>query len=670
MLNFLSLFLGPVFAKEMVEMARRKRYFFNRVLYGLVLFFALWIVWENHHFQIQSGKVTLRVMANLAATMFQAVSIVQYGAVFLFVPLFLCGVIAGEREERTLDLLFTTQLRDREIILGKLASRTVALVTLILCALPVMSIIMLFGGVDPDSLLRTQSATLLAMLFAGAHAIYFSAITKSPMGALVRTYWWMAVYLLGIPAITGMILSGTRSSPPAEMFCLAALFMMNPIGPFAAALEVFTYNQMASYAGQWFYPLAFIIPVCLSLTLLWRAVVRLRLPPSPFALFLKRLSLVRAVRGGFARVTGAIAVPFRALQTPARWIRNPFWLRARQARVYDREGYIGRIQWLSWFAAAVFLGLILAFHHRELSRDDTCIPFLVIAWLIVIMLMVILAGTSLVGERRRGFLDLVLMSPLSPREIIDGTLLAVWQHVRRSYSLVLVLALLFALTEAATPGALLCSLLTATLFCALTGLYGVLFSLPAKTIPGALVPTFVFPVLMNLGVVFLMPTFREASGPALWIMSALAFIGASLWVRRRVSVASVSAFLIAMHLAVTSVAVCWTWRNNNQWEYPIAAAHAGHLAFAPLGSRGLGKWFYGIDNEALMLVCYWIAVIVNFAWARGWAIRNFERLVERTDVVLNGHQPLADQVSRQKHRRPRPVPIELASARQTPEQLD
>ena len=37
-----------------------------------------------------------------------------------------------------------------------------------------------------------QAATLLAILFAGAHAIYFSAITRSPTGALVRTYWCAA----------------------------------------------------------------------------------------------------------------------------------------------------------------------------------------------------------------------------------------------------------------------------------------------------------------------------------------------------------------------------------------------------------------------------------------------------------------------------------------------
>ena len=45
MLRFLSALLGPIFAKEMVEMSRRKRYYFNRVLYGLVLHpaFYLWL---------------------------------------------------------------------------------------------------------------------------------------------------------------------------------------------------------------------------------------------------------------------------------------------------------------------------------------------------------------------------------------------------------------------------------------------------------------------------------------------------------------------------------------------------------------------------------------------------------------------------------------------------
>src|SRR6266581_4761461 len=109
--SLLSSLLGPMFAKEMIEIARRKRYFINRVLYGLVLFFTVFVVWDDFRGRFAGqGTASIRVMAEMAEALFHAISGVQYGAVFLFVPLFLCGVIASEREERTLELLFTTRL--------------------------------------------------------------------------------------------------------------------------------------------------------------------------------------------------------------------------------------------------------------------------------------------------------------------------------------------------------------------------------------------------------------------------------------------------------------------------------------------------------------------------------------------------------------------------------
>src|SRR5690606_12011793 len=110
--------------------------------------------------------------------------------IFLFVPVFLCGCIASEREARTLDLLFTTSLSDREIVLGKLASRLVLGLQLLFCVLPVISIMQLFGGVDLKMALRAYAAMLFACIFAGANAIYFSSKSKSPLGAMVRAYWW------------------------------------------------------------------------------------------------------------------------------------------------------------------------------------------------------------------------------------------------------------------------------------------------------------------------------------------------------------------------------------------------------------------------------------------------------------------------------------------------
>src|SRR5205807_1273885 len=144
----------------------------------------------------------------------------------------------------------------------------------------------------------------------------------------------------------------------------------------------------------------------------------------------------------------------------------------RRVRVYDREGYIGRVQWLAWLAAFVFLVLTLAFHARELKHAGASIPFLAIGWIVVLIMTVILAGSSLVGDRRRGFLDLVLMSPLTPREMIDGTLLTVWQHMRRLFWLIVVLSVFFGISGASTLSGLAASLFTATLFCALVALYG------------------------------------------------------------------------------------------------------------------------------------------------------------------------------------------------------
>src|SRR5688572_22763371 len=93
--------LGPIFTKEAVEMSRRPRYYISRAFYGIVILIALFAALDNAAYRPR----TINTMANIGQSLFAATSAVQYLAVFLFVPLFLAGVIAGEREEKTLDLV-------------------------------------------------------------------------------------------------------------------------------------------------------------------------------------------------------------------------------------------------------------------------------------------------------------------------------------------------------------------------------------------------------------------------------------------------------------------------------------------------------------------------------------------------------------------------------------
>ncbi len=661
MLRILSLFLGPIFAKEMVEMARRKRYYLNRVLYGLVLLFTLLIVYENFSWQWTAGKPSIRLMALIAEALFHGISIVQFGAAFLLVPLFLCGVIASEREERTLELLFTTNLSDRQIVLGKLGSRLAALVFLILCGLPVISLVMFFGGIDPDALWRIMSATMLAIFYAGAHSIYFSTITKSPMGAVVRTYWYMALWLLALPVAVFLPVAVWRLTT-AAMWVACSLPFVNPIGCFVVAIQSDAYQQMAGLIAarghptlsEWFFPLTFVMPLAWSCLLVWRAIVRLRLAPTTLSLWISKLHLPGgALRQQAARWTAAR----RRAGAERIWfllpVFNPLWLRARLARVYDREGTVGRIQWAAWAVAAFFVGLLAFTEPRAVRESEAARFFLMPTWIAVAALFAIVSGSSLVGDRRRGFLDLILLTPMTAREVVDGTLLSIWQHVQRVYWLPWALGLFFCLTGSTNLTALFYSMLTATLFCAVLLLHGIACSLTAQSAAGALVPTFSFPVIMIAGLPFLTVIFPHGSGPAVWVLTAIVLVVAWVWARRGATPAAVGCAFFAVHLALTAIAMGWTVTIQHHDEYPLAAMNAGYLTVMALITQLDRPWLYPwYEHRMSMLLCYWAALTVNFLWARWWLIRNFDRLVERP---LSAGKPRTRPTSRAQAVAVRPV---------------
>src|SRR2546422_10204159 len=102
-------FLGPIFAKKIIEIARRWRYYLCRTVYGGILVFILYVAWEE--WRSRPGMASdSNALARFAAMVFTAASYLQYWSVYLLIPAFLSGVIAGEREEHTLDLLFITPL--------------------------------------------------------------------------------------------------------------------------------------------------------------------------------------------------------------------------------------------------------------------------------------------------------------------------------------------------------------------------------------------------------------------------------------------------------------------------------------------------------------------------------------------------------------------------------
>jgi ABC-type Na+ efflux pump permease subunit len=192
--HWLPLF-GPVLAYDLIRTTRRGRYAVLRGVYavGLLLFIlALYRVQPS-----LSRNVLLAgagSMARFAETFCYTFLAVQFVAVVALTPAYVAGAVAEEKDRKTLEFLLATDVRDREIVLGKMASRVANLTLLVLTGLPILSLTQLWGGVDLGLLLSAFAATGLTLLSLAAVSMLASVHARKAREAVVLAYLVAAGY--------------------------------------------------------------------------------------------------------------------------------------------------------------------------------------------------------------------------------------------------------------------------------------------------------------------------------------------------------------------------------------------------------------------------------------------------------------------------------------------
>src|SRR5262249_23184183 len=121
---------------------------------------------------------------------------VQLAAAVVLTPILTAGAITEERGRRTLDFVLLTHLKDREIIVGKLAARLAQVALILLTGMPVLGLVQLLGGVDPNIVLAAFAATLLMMVSIGSVAMYNSVRAYNTPAAIVATYFLCITYTI------------------------------------------------------------------------------------------------------------------------------------------------------------------------------------------------------------------------------------------------------------------------------------------------------------------------------------------------------------------------------------------------------------------------------------------------------------------------------------------
>lgn len=205
--------VGPLFVYDMARLARRGRTTFLRGAYASVLLVWLCVMAADRfpgllHQVFQAPTTSIPGWANFARGFGIVLLSLQAAAVLVLTPAYLAGAFAEEKERRTIDLLFTTDLRDRELVLGKLFGRLLHLALVLLAALPIFALTRLWGGIDDNMLFAGFAVSAMTLLSVGSLSILCSVLIRSVLGAVVTSYFLvflLNLFCLAIPAVSPLL---------------------------------------------------------------------------------------------------------------------------------------------------------------------------------------------------------------------------------------------------------------------------------------------------------------------------------------------------------------------------------------------------------------------------------------------------------------------------------
>lgn len=431
--------IGPILQRELRRQARQWPTYWLRVLGGaLVLAACLWGFATTNALLRQ-----LPAFAGLSGPaggrgLFTGLNKLMACLVWLIGPLLTADCLSREKREGTLGLLFLTPLRAADVVVGKAISHALRALMVLLAAYPILMLPVLLGGVtwaDGARMFLLQLAVLGLALAAGLTASALSRewlrtrllaflLTLGASMAFVFIYvgLWTAWYALD--STSGRQLPGPGSAT------LRALEHTDTIwGSFVWSLRVWVLqnlNQLLTPTGLWYGggipgSLVAILQALAALLLCWFLVwCAVRFAAVGLA---KTWSLETSPPppGRMRRAAAALTQPqfgqdwHRRRRTvllnrsPVAWLHGGTW----SART-------GRYLW----GALAAVVLVIAWEAYPDSRSvASALRFALVP---IVIAVAFSASASLRKERETGALELLLVTPLTPRDILLGRLRGLW----------------------------------------------------------------------------------------------------------------------------------------------------------------------------------------------------------------------------------------------------
>ena len=429
------MFIGPVFARELVTTPRRPQHYLTRSVYVtalLVLMCTAWLVVAGTQIIRNVGD-----MARFGASLFQVLAPLQLALITFLAALGSASAVALEKDRRTLILLLLTRLRNSELVLGKLFASLLDIVTMIAVAIPLFLLVTLFGGVDPAQVWRSAAITLATALAAASLGSTLALWREKTFQTLALTFLGIVLWV----ALGEIVASGRLFERMAGQSSGTWAVALSPWRAILAAARPLVGASTSADATN--HALGILLylgnTVAAAVVLNAIAIARVRVwNPSRELMPIAPVEVEEAdERAGASTGEPDGAEAARQTHVDSRQHRtrgksrkvwdNPILWREIRTWAYGRKVLVIRVVYALLFvlAAAALQQTIDSGAATRRGEDLAAIippaarplaPFLLLSAVIITALAV----TSITSERDGQALDLLLVTDLTPKEFVLG----------------------------------------------------------------------------------------------------------------------------------------------------------------------------------------------------------------------------------------------------------
>ena len=378
----------PIVERELRVTARRRATYWSRLgAAGLafVLFAMVVVVFEFNDGTVSFGTTMGPMLFGIFSWL--SFAFVAVAGVFLT-----SDALSEEKREGTLGLLFLTDLRGYDVVIGKLLSTSLTAAYALMAAFPVIGISFLLGGVTGAEFWRLVLVLFNTMFFSLTIGLFVSALSRDGQRAMNGTVLLCTLFLALLPTLDWAMAGWDDTK------FVARLSLASPGYTFSQADQFRFSNFWPSFAVTHLLGWLFLAAACVIAPRAWQETSSVKGSGANS----------RAQRRRFGAPMKRLALRQRLLaENPVRWLAA-------------RDGWLRKFQWMILLGIGALFALLGLTTSGLSALAGIASGSIWLLALLVILLVASQASRFLVEAMRSGTIELLLATPLCPQQIVRG----------------------------------------------------------------------------------------------------------------------------------------------------------------------------------------------------------------------------------------------------------